>query len=963
MVNLLIGINGNNVNVGEYIAGILMAVLFCAVIYVGIMALYIYTRKKRPSAKYWIELLFIGVGLIISFFIKLFILGDISNEEIQHDVWGYLAYSLSAIYSLVGSLQFEGLPFSFSQMPVLQTCLYFGSSIIAGLIVLSVITAKASYEIYSLISLHFSRAVDVFARKNSIYVFTSLTKDSILLAENIKDNDKNAVIIFAGNNIPSFSRKEALCREIMNNSFYYYSLSSGTDTKYSLFKRLRLKKSNVSLLSFDMESTNTPQVETSEVNQNVSNEENQKKISKRATQKRLCEFYFELDENKKPNQEGNTTDALKELECVMKETFVLKENDKLYNNLFKVLFSKIIDIYKEPREENVKPNYEPPLLSFFYEIAKHNRWCVTEHYILTFSESNYAYYDRQVNEKIDKFVLNNLKLLKSPFLNNLSCFKEVFDIDKEIQELEKLSFKDACLRIREHKNEKKDAFIKFLKDFERALVSFLKASNQVHIVNESYLSAISLVEERSKAIKEKALKEKKSDACDSLLGHLGYTENGCSDYKALILGFGGNGQSALNALYYDSAVIDKNFNFNGFYADVIDQNIHDLDGTFSKNHPLYRCFTTDNPIPMEKSETAYIQEENIIKNDEIKSVYEGKDLKNKFDMTFPIIQFHNKSCTSLEFINFFDSVTGDTATKAKNNYNIIVIAFGNDRTNINIANAIIDDIRRECFSHPHRKSDFMQVIAVNIRDRDNLNKLNWTEKDKRLWITHGIVVFSFGAKEDIYSYKKILDYRKQYEFSTNYELMQKIACDNKEIEELSEKLSASYNSTDTYGQNKSDDYNNLINRLLENRKSANENLVDRIVYQTSYLKLDVIKKEVNRISAVYGNVFSAVIKAFLKQQSGLKSISDPTKNQNYLSFDTIKALLKLEHEKWARFYVAHGYIYNETKDEDFKMHDSLIPMRFVKEDKYVYDLINVIRQWEQVINKKMINESSGKTQD
>lgn len=978
-MQLLLGLNSNEIVCWKYALGIVMAIGVCFAVYVLIMGLYILARKKKPSAKYWIEVLFISIGLFFSVLTKLLILADIKfNDDYNFDnsVWGYFAYSLSAIYSLVGSLQFEGLPFAFDQLPVWQACLYYGSSIIAGLILLSVITAKASYEIYSLISLRFSRVIDLFSRKNSVYIFNSLTKDSIILAKSIKANDHNSVIIFAGKNIPSFSRIDPLCREIMSNSFYYYSLSSGNDTKHSILKRLKLKRCNLSLLTFDMEQNK------GEFGKKIANKSNHK-------QKRFCEFYFELEENKKPNQEQNTTDAFEELRLIMQDTFKLKKKKKYYNKLTKILFKNIVEELEKDKNADIKPI----CLNYFYNIAKLNHWCITEHYILTFNESNYAYYTRSVNEKIDEYILGNFELLKRSLLYNMqylnyksSEWKKI--LDNSIEYLNTHSFKDFCLHYGSIDENNNDMIINIWTAFEKSMREFLTASNQIHIVNESYLSSISLVETRSEAIREKLQKEfekiaqdKKqnlekeynenrindkinyqeklkeiddfykqkfeSDSEQALLAHLGYTEEKCTDYKALILGFGGNGQSALNALFYDSAIIDKENNFNGFYADVVDQNIHNLDGTFAKNHPLYRCFTStdDTSIPMENAEKEYAKRKNLIQSDDIensfKFVNNGKAFINKYDMTFPLVQFHNKSCNSLDFINFFDSVTGSEGESIKHSYNIIVISFGSDRENINIANTIIDDIRREYFWNSKDNQSYVQCIAVNIRDADNLNKLNWSDEDKREAKLHGITVFSFGAKEDIYSYEKILNYDNQYKFSTNYELMKK-HLDNVNVKEkvkvLSEELLKSYNSDSISNM----DFSELIKELIVERDFATKNILDRIAYQISYLKLEIIEKEVNRTSAVYENVLNVVIKKLLSSQ----------KNKKSLSFESIRALLKLEHEARCRFYIAHGYTYNCPKNEQFKMHNCLLPIQCMNIDNYRYDLINVIMQWSEIIKNQ-----------
>lgn len=936
-MNLLNAFNQNNLNWAQYIGGILLSVAICFFAYIIIMGAYIFTRKKRPSTKYAIELTFILIGLIFSVVIKLLILADLELDDAgaSYGVGDYLAYSFSAIYSLVGSLQFEGLPFSFTDMPALQTSLYYGSSIIAGLILLSVITAKASYEIYSIISLRFTKFINCFTKRSSVFIFNSLTKDSIILAKSIKEENKRSIIIFAGDNIPSFSRGDALCREVMSNSFYYYSLSSGNDTKKALLYRLKLNLCNLSTLTFDMEKKSD--------NHNESNSKKKKQVS---AQRRICEFYFELDEDKKPNQERNTADAFNEVDLILQKTFDLKNGVRTKKATRQFV--------KDLKNEKYLSNLEKTSIAFIHKLAKINKWLVSEHYILTFTSSNYQYYARTLNEKIWKIIENVFETINNLILSSKGA-SEVPIIEKHSKLCEK---KKSSWQEFNDKNKDDEFAIVFLK----ALLNYLTASNQVHVVNEAHLTSISLVEKRTEALVKKAKNlseneknEKPNFFEQDLLDHLGFTPNGNETYRALILGFGGNGQSALNALFFSSAIINKNCELNGFYADVFDQNIDDLAAIFAKNHPLYRCFTAvdGKAVPMSEAEEVYANTENkgqnttsecdetiIIKNDDIESVFRGKYqndsiLNHKNDMTFPLVQFHNKSCISLEFVNFFDSVTGTPREKTKNDYNIIVISFGSDRKNISIANAIIDDIRREYLYNPKNDGSFKQCIAVNIRDRENLDKLNWTDKDRNNEILKDVYVFSFGAKEDIYCYDKILDYTGQYEYSTNYESMQGLANKNEITERISKRIlmNMNGNSIDLSNDDRSD-----ISTILRYRNSANNSHDDILHNQVSYLKLDNTKMEVNRISTVYGEVMRAVIKKLGVVENG----------QYSLDFASLKALLLLEHEKWCRFYLSEGWIFDEKKDDSAKIHDCLIPLKFVNYSKYGYDMINVVMQLQKV---------------
>ena len=357
-------------------------------------------------------------------------LPDLSNDAVDSTSFGvveYMGYALSAIYSMIGGLSFEGLPFGVGDIGQgLNVCLYYGSSIVAGLIVLSVITAKASYEIFSLVTIRFLR------RRRTVYVFNGLTKDSLLLAQNIAEhhqdhlnkykNEKSkntktekprkALIIFAGNNISAFSRTEPLCRDVMSNSCYYYSLMKGKDTKKSLLTTLGLRRNNVSLLTVQPE--NALNVEPKE--QSGTNESRKAKEKIKGSLTRIAEFYFTLDDDKKPMQEKNTTDAFSEVDFIV--------NDLFYGKKPKVLLSdsdakRLRTDLSEAKIENA----DSTVYTVLYRLAARNAWTITEQYVLTHGDINYQYYTSQITERVEKIKEHLLDLSLSDYFGKKNAKK------------------------------------------------------------------------------------------------------------------------------------------------------------------------------------------------------------------------------------------------------------------------------------------------------------------------------------------------------------------------------------------------------------------------------------------------------------------------------------------------------------------------------------------------------------
>lgn len=981
-INSLLGQTG--INISQYLLGILLAVAITVATYILMMTLYFAFRKKYPSAKYSIEITFACLAMLLSVAVKLAVLPFLTMEggTDGYGIVDYMGYAFSAIYSMIGGLSFEGLPYGVDSIAQgINVCLYYGSSILAGLIILSVITAKASYEIFSLVMIR------VLKNHRTVYVFNSLTPDSLLLATNIAEHHKNeleqykeskrknelrvkptkALILFAGSNIPAFTRSDALCREIMSQSFYYYSVMKGADTKHSLLTRLGLRRDNLSILATHPETTKNDAIK------------GDCSLSVNGLKTRICEFYFALDDDRRPLQEDNTSDALSEIDFIINDLFNVNKstlciNSKYLSHADKIWFKEKLRDFCANKESI---NVDKLILELMYRMAKANRWTVSEQYVLVSGDTDYEYYARELNQRIQllrKAVLNIplANLVGESFVSSCSlCLK-----DKKLGDL-----------LMELIGEKS-----FEKKMTKTVDAFLASLIQLITVNEAYLTSISLLEERTAQI-----------GAQDILKHLTSGTDSAPGYRAMILGFGANGQSALHALYYGSSHIDAGGHITPFRADVFDKSMHDIEGIFAKNHPLYHCYDESRPytdIEPNGRETVRFRDVN---EGEINKIYEDyikyhdtkylnyalsgmglsdKETKNDIDahrneiidaverkkpdketfiaeLSLPKIYLHDKSCASFDFIEGFDEITGtdvgnqadDDSLRAigipaKFTYNIIVIAFGSDRFNISIANAIIGDMKRELIRQ-NDKGELVvnrQCIAVNIRDKDNLNKLAWGESEKELFEGIGVTVFPFGTKESLYTYDKIINYSNQYEYNTNYGSMSgkielqshfdkssvaksviRILEEKGEVEEIRnicDDLVLSYGS-------KSGDYSDLLETINRKRELAEKVPFNLLKNNIAYLSLSGFKKESNRAVEIFSPIMRESLLCELEQNDGK------------LTAESIMRLLIIEHDRWTKFHIAHGWIYRSERADMLKMHGCILPFAQTDSGTYPYDLINV----------------------
>lgn len=221
--------------------GVALAVVVLIGVYLLTMLAYFAVRKRNPDCKYLIEVVMVILSFGLSFVTKLAIL-LVNDHACFED--GFTAV-LDAIYFSIGALAFDGIDMGVFGMSALN-CLYSGTSVYAGIIFLSVVTAKASFDVYSGIRILFLR-FSPSMRKGlvDLYLFNVANEECLLMAKSIDERyqtgergGKKHLIIFSGETLESFDRKNAIHREIMANGYFYWQFSvSEKSAPKSLLKR------------------------------------------------------------------------------------------------------------------------------------------------------------------------------------------------------------------------------------------------------------------------------------------------------------------------------------------------------------------------------------------------------------------------------------------------------------------------------------------------------------------------------------------------------------------------------------------------------------------------------------------------------------------------------------------------------------------------------------------------------
>ena len=243
------------------VVGIIIGIILLIALLAGFIIFYFALRKKWPYRRIGNEVIVISTVFLMAFAIRLaVVLCDPALSVSLDNIETGVSAVFYVLYSTIGGLSFEGIDglTSLSAVGIMQS-VYYGVLVVAGLIVLLIISVKISYEWYSYLALRGRRLV--MRKYLRIFVFTDVTEESLLLAADIKRTNDNFraqndgsdkpvrkkrdyLIVFTSDRLDPFDRKNEMHREIMCNGYYYYSYKNNRPREgSSILKILGLKSS------------------------------------------------------------------------------------------------------------------------------------------------------------------------------------------------------------------------------------------------------------------------------------------------------------------------------------------------------------------------------------------------------------------------------------------------------------------------------------------------------------------------------------------------------------------------------------------------------------------------------------------------------------------------------------------------------------------------------------------------
>lgn len=848
---------------------ILMFCLFVAIwIYSGI--------RKRADGQYTAEIAVITGVFVLSVIGKLFVLmtdvEDGLSFRLPENAWQSISDLYYSAYQALGGLTFEGLA-DYSMFDAWRTLLYSGSSLFAGMVAFTILTFRFSYEMYS-------RFVwsDFIKAGAKVYVFTAITEDSVILAHSIQERhrakgrslfkNRYKIVFLRTEDQDGFDAKKPLHQDIMRSGFLFMSYAPGVKNK-SIPDFLKLRGKNDYYIS-----------------------------NKRRWARGGEIHIFALDWEKDKTSENDKI-IFEDIARITQKTFERRRLSELFG-------------------KNRRSNGIDSLPTDFVKRAEDYDRIIHYYYLLS-EEIDIANVDMRFDKEINKFSRGGSRELRRSKTGYAAALGEIAG-----KELSKGVAKSKQKKDEDSKESKeRDVYIRYKKHFV------------LTALNEANMAAFSYVKKRGELIKS--------------YPEIYENDVNSKEYGAIVIGFGLNGQQTLKTAYifaaggnhgedYQSSIttsIDQNGfveeseenNADGwissvrqstcakyrpqpFIADVYDKNASEIGGLFKTRHPMFRV-----NMPGESSE------------------------KFRYGEALFRINLHQESALSEEMIKLLDRIIDEgkgadagarqtqpdvksEKTKSLSKYNLILIALGDDDSNVNIANALLEDCKHEYAKSNAKAVDGRrtQVIAINLRNRLNYDRINWCEKDENEF--RHLKVIIFGSAEEMYSYENIVDMSLAKRWNGGYSAISskdnmsfitqqmQTAVEGKNditLAELFRKFSADYDD--------------------ERNEKVWYDMKDSMFY--------------SRISSRYACEMPKYFAAYARAKGFCKG-----EEYGKIRLTDLIRLGAFEHDRWIRFMASYG---NEPWDygkaSHFKLHSSIRKYDLISTQHY--DMANAINAFAE----------------
>lgn len=1012
----------------EWIGGIAIAFVTLALAVCITLCGYFLLRKKYPHKKALNEVIVIGFAFFLAFCFRFSVCLFLDIEENGASELNGATWFLDALYQTISGISFEGLGVLDKDLEgTILECLYYGTAVYFGIVALIIITVGVSYEFFSYVKLF------IFARHyNKMYIFTNVSQEGIILARSIVDKEegtqnqllkanrknrqdsgnifvkvkylfknfcirfrrRNYAIVFIGNELEPFNKKNELHKKIENNGFYYWS--------YNKKKNIESEKSFLKILHYS---------ERNVKNRDIGYDKN----------KIIHIFALKKNADLTGAEDKNSDIVFDDIKATLRDYKKKKRKEGEY-------YAKIPTVINYYILTNSDINYEfyrTSVAGIVDEFVGKNKGCAKgleqKFQLHILNEAKLASVD-MTNQLKNKLFWDNVKTFEDKKERKKLSVNERIDIASKI----KNGFEqyEKCLKPNENEGVYRTAVFGFGQVGQYAMMELLSASS-MYLGSSSKIKNGELVESsedkgflpvsKIKEIFENKVPSKFiADVYDKDMrgksGEFAYThpmflckttegEQTPEENEDLLkwerneiwkVIIDSNKETLSDALKELNTQNEKFIeaikkqleeykieNLEDELRKFLDQNKKLIDTLYeqlekyeiekfvdalkelynqNKKFVEARCKELDSK---NKECVEDIYKELDSKNKEfVEDIYKelekwvmeifGDALKELYVMnkkfiearykdpnqyeeildiiieqnSLPIIAMHNDSCMNQDFMTNVDKWIGIKDSK----YKAFVVSLGNDEDNIKMGNMLIDDFKHELLLIKLKGSNFGSlydpiVVFVNIRDENNLDRLNWSKKDIEEFSRLGLVVIPFGCRQDIWSYDNIVgdftDRLFNYVYSMIYNYNNCGGAGN-----LSKENSECY----MISKRKKRDEKSLSQDIVKDEISfarCNEKWLETTPFK------QLSNREANRFS---NNFYMWTNKEF-----------DCTCRYEDKDFNM------MEHLRWMRFHMSNGWIYakyNKTQRKQMplrenKVHNCLCPYFMLDDETQENDAINV----------------------
>lgn len=380
-----------------------------------------------------------------------------------------------------------------------------------------------------------------------------------------------------------------------------------------------------------------------------------------------------------------------------------------------------------------------------------------------------------------------------------------------------------------------------------------------------------------------------------------------SKFNSLIIGFGETGRDAFRFLYEFGAFLD--------YEPFVEDN-----KDISARSP-FECHIIDPEI--EKVKAPFIANS--------PSIFKKPIMGDKNN-----IKFYKFDHTTTDFYNLLDLISKDL--------NYVVIATGDDETNITIALRVLEYVRKK------RETDILTNFKIFVRtyEKNSISHIeNIVNYTKELFKEDDHVndyIVLFGKKENIYSYDLVIDDPETKEASMYHNKYEELANnikhkDNEDTEWiiLCKKLDYEYYKANTklHKQEKHPEALFNVKRMIdESRKNSMHSATKLHILTYVMGENSGNAKEEDIINRIDCNLKD--IKGELKDRFEFIQHHALSKNAT-IDQKLIYNLCKLEHIRWNASNQLRGFVYGKRKNNISKTHDCLTVWENLDEGSKRYD--------------------------